>query len=154
SPTDSKDFRQLFDRCSSNHATTASSVLPIAMPKVDATGRLVGMFAASAPRKTPGQTRNPKISSEAIAIQVGGQTGVTFSWTDASERPSSAVAKYTIAMSKQRPTGGVLLRFIETKLWADRTVKVYVRYWREAIGKKKKARRFLPSAAPTIPTGG
>ncbi len=56
-------------------------------------GMSVNKFAASAPRKMPGQSRRPKISSEAIAIPVGGQTGVTFECSEASERPSSAAAK-------------------------------------------------------------
>src|SRR5690349_19996810 len=93
SPTELKEFLQRFDLFRRNQAANASSVFPVAMPNVKGIGRLVGKFAASAPRKTPGRTRGPKMSTAAIAIPVGGQTGVTFSWSDASESPSSAPAK-------------------------------------------------------------
>ena len=72
---------------------TASSVFPVAMLTAETTEMLVGKFAARAPINTPGQTRPPKISSAAIAIPVGGQTGVTFWCRVASESPSSAPAK-------------------------------------------------------------
>ena len=71
-------MRQRFDLRNRNHAMSASIVFPEAIPNAKGIGRLVGIFAASAPRKTPGRTRGPKISTEAIAIPVGGQTGVTF----------------------------------------------------------------------------
>src|SRR6185369_13446566 len=74
SPTDSNVLLQRFDRCSRNQARTASSVFPVAIPTAEATEILVGKLAASAPMKTPGQTRPPKIRSAAIAIPVGGQT--------------------------------------------------------------------------------
>ena len=72
------------------------------MPSAEAMGILVSRFALSAPIKTPGHTRGPKISNEAIAIPVGGQTGVTFSWSEASERPSSAPRVYAVVHKKQR----------------------------------------------------
>ena len=71
---------------------------------------LVNKLTASAPRKTPGQTRRPKIMSEAIAIPVGGQTGVTFVCSEASDSPSLAAAKYTMAIIR---LSTIRLRFIK-----------------------------------------
>ena len=50
-----------------------------------------------------GHKRRPKSSNEAIAIPVGGQTGETFVWTEASDRPSSAAAKYMTATAIVKP---------------------------------------------------
>src|SRR5215216_3181997 len=93
SRTELKELLQRFDLCRRYQASSASNVFPVAMPSVEAIGIWVGRFAASAPIKMPGHTRKPKINSEAIAIPVGGQTGVTFSCSEASESPSFAPAK-------------------------------------------------------------
>ncbi len=77
SATESSELRQRATRCSNRTAATASRVFPVAMPSAEATGMSVKKFAASAPRKTPGQTRMPNIKSADIAMPVGGQTGVT-----------------------------------------------------------------------------
>ena len=57
---------------------SASSVLPMVMPRVVNTGTSVVPLASSAPSATPGQNRYPQITSAPRAIPVGGQTAVTF----------------------------------------------------------------------------
>src|SRR5579864_6726096 len=56
-------------------------------------------LAASAATKTPGQTRGPHSSRAAIAMPVGGQTGVALGCRNARWRPAFAAMKYTAATS-------------------------------------------------------
>jgi hypothetical protein len=65
-------------------------VLPAAIPSDEAADPDVSKFATSAPPKTPGQSRSPPRRRLAIAIPVGGHTGVMLACTEARERASRA----------------------------------------------------------------
>jgi len=80
-------------RFTSEAPTTASSVLPAAMPSDVATDPAVVRLARKAPSSTAGEARSPRISSAASAIPAGGQTAVALAWTKARLSPSFAVRK-------------------------------------------------------------
>src|SRR6185436_17278925 len=78
---------------STRTATSVSRVFPNAIPKALKAGTGVKRLVSSAPRKIPGQTRYPSRSIAARAIPVGGQTGETFVWTEASDNPNLPATK-------------------------------------------------------------
>src|SRR5438309_7690867 len=78
--------RPLAYRMTRKEATTASRVLPVAMPIEDRTDPAVVRLTRKAPAKIGGQKRRPSATSVAIAIPVGGHTGVALGWTEARRR--------------------------------------------------------------------
>ena len=99
----SREGRNPITRLSRYAPTSASSVLPVAMPR-DVTGPVfVVRFTINAPSVMAGQMRYPSKSTALNAIPVGGQTTVTCSATNASLNPIFALATYTAAVSKPRP---------------------------------------------------
>lgn len=74
-------------------ASTASSVLPIAIPTVDGRSPEVVRLTAKAPTKIAGHSSGPINRSEAIARPVGGQTAVALALTNASVRPNLPATK-------------------------------------------------------------
>jgi hypothetical protein len=58
------------------------------MPREVRTVPKVVKFTMNAPQKMDGQNRRPRVSRVAIAIPVGGHTGVALGWTDARRRLS------------------------------------------------------------------
>ena len=89
----SKQRRPCANRRTSPLATTASSVLPMPIPIEVAIPPAVVTFTRNAPSSTPGQTRWPKIKSEAIAIPVGGHTAEALAFTNARLSPILPAAK-------------------------------------------------------------
>ncbi len=63
-------------RCTSHTPRSASSVLPVAMPRDEATDPAVVTFTRKAPRKIAGHNERPYSRSAASAIPVGGHTAV------------------------------------------------------------------------------
>ena len=68
-------------RSTRNAPTSASSVLPAAMPSDESTDPAVVRLTAKAPAKIAGQMPRPSSSTAASAMPVGGQTGVAFACT-------------------------------------------------------------------------
>jgi hypothetical protein len=66
-------------------------IAPIAVPAGDG----VMMFTMNAPMKMAGHKRTPQISSAAKAMPVGGHTGETLAFSDASESPNLPAQTYT-----------------------------------------------------------
>lgn len=89
-------------RTVSQAAATASIVLPAAMPIDDGTWPLVVTFTTNAPTRTAGQRRSPYRRSAAMAMPVGGQTGLTLALTDARSRPILPAATYTAIRARSR----------------------------------------------------
>ena len=84
---------------------TASRVFPTAIPNEVPIVPAVVMFTRKAPRRMAGQSSSPAISSAAIAIPVGAQTGLALGLTSASLSPSFPVTKYaaaTITVARNR----------------------------------------------------
>ncbi len=80
--------------------TTASSVLPAAIPSAVPSGSWEVMLATKAPMAMPSQVRRgPRSTVAASAIPVGGQTGLTCAAIDASDKPILAAATYTAAVA-------------------------------------------------------
>lgn len=71
-------------------AARASRVFPIAIVTARESAESVLRLVNRAPTKMPGHKRNPKISSAAMAIPVGGQTGLILSCSKASANPTLA----------------------------------------------------------------
>ncbi len=92
SRTRSSEGRKRATRRSAQAPSTASAVLPTAMPTATATGAPVHRFAANAPRATPGQTPYPRRRTAASAIPVAGQTSVAKPPTASSARPILATS--------------------------------------------------------------
>jgi hypothetical protein len=72
--------------------SSASSVLPAAMPIAASQGAPVQRFATSAPSATAGHDPDPRHTRAARAMPVGGHTSVAKPPTGSSARPSFAVA--------------------------------------------------------------
>jgi len=72
----------------SQQPTTASSVLPSAMPSEVATEPAVVTLTRNAPAATIGHARVPRTSSTARAMPVGGQTAVALVWMEAKSSPT------------------------------------------------------------------
>src|SRR5712664_2656110 len=73
-------------RITRKDAMTASKVLPVAMPIDVSTEPAVVRLTRRAPAKMDGQKRRPMATNVAIAIPVGGHTGVALGWTEARRR--------------------------------------------------------------------
>src|SRR5215510_11855682 len=82
-----KTSRPPAQRFTSQTPTTASSVLPAAMPSDEATDPAVVTFTRNAPRKIAGHAEYPYSSRAASAMPVGGHTAVALAWMNASDRP-------------------------------------------------------------------
>src|SRR5437660_1684053 len=78
--------RPLAYRITRKDAMTASKVLPVAMPIEVRIEPAVVRLTRKAPAKMNGQKRRPRATSVAIAIPVGGHTGVALGWTEARRR--------------------------------------------------------------------
>ena len=89
----SKALRPSAQRLMRRVATTASRVLPIAIPIDEGKSPEVVRLTAKAPMKIAGQTSSPIKRSAAIARPVGGQTAVALALTNASVRPSLPATK-------------------------------------------------------------
>jgi hypothetical protein len=74
-------------------AESASRVFPTAIPSEVATDPAVVTLTRKAPARTAGHTRAPKSSAAAIAIPVGGQTGLALAWTMPKRRPNFPATK-------------------------------------------------------------
>ena len=74
-------------------ATTASNVLPTAIPTEESTSPEVVRFTAKAPMKIPGHNAIPNRRRAAMARPVGGHTAVALAFTNASRRPSLPATK-------------------------------------------------------------
>ncbi len=71
-------------------AMTASSELPVAIVAATPPETPVDRLTRKAPAKMPGQARRPKYSSAAIAMPVGGHTGLVLACSNASDSPRRA----------------------------------------------------------------
>ena len=87
--------------------TTASSVLPMAMPREvkswpsrPALAISFVAFAVNDAAKMAGQTRTPRRRMAAKARPAAGQTGVALGWIDASNRPALASRKYAAPIAR------------------------------------------------------
>jgi hypothetical protein len=100
----SSESRKPGTRESAYAPTTASSVLPVAMPAAASEGAPVSMFATSAPIKIPGHMRRPARSTAASAIPVGGQTSDANPETASSRSPTRAATMYRAATVATCPT--------------------------------------------------
>src|SRR5260370_22530735 len=78
--------RPLAYRMTRKAAMTASKVLPVEMPIEVRTEPAVVRLTRKAPAKMNGQKRKPSATSVAIAMPVGGHTGVALGWTEARRR--------------------------------------------------------------------
>src|SRR6266852_5472645 len=72
----SKASRPFANRVTKCQASTASRVLPVAIPRDVTTEPAVVRLTTKAPTRIAGQKRDPRAKSAAIAMPVGGQTGV------------------------------------------------------------------------------
>src|SRR5439155_4434376 len=84
--------------------TSASSVLPAAIPSDDRTEPAVVTLTRKAPAKITGQMPRPSSSRAASAMPVGGQTGVALACTMAKARPSLAATTYTTPTPSVTPS--------------------------------------------------
>jgi len=73
--------------------SSASRVLPAAIPRDDAIDPAVVTFTRNAPREIAGHMWLPYRRSAASAIPVGGHTAVALACTKASESPSLPATK-------------------------------------------------------------
>ena len=80
-------------RSTSAAPTSASSVLPAAMPSDVSTVPAVLTLTKKAPAKTTGQMPRPSSSTATSAMPAGGHTAVAFAWTLANARPSLPATK-------------------------------------------------------------
>src|SRR6266851_2935007 len=90
----SNAWRPLAYRMTRKEAMTASKVLPVAMPIEVRTEPAVLRLTRKAPAKMDGQKRIPRATSVAIAIPVGGHTGVALGWTEARRRLNFPATMY------------------------------------------------------------
>ena len=86
------------NRCSSRAPTSASTVLPAAMPADAVSDPDVIALTRNAPTAMAGQMRGPNSSTAASATPVAGQTALAAEWTKASESPSRPETKYAAAV--------------------------------------------------------
>src|SRR5207245_1974362 len=84
--------------------TSASSVLPAAIPSDDRTEPAVVTLTRKAPTKITGQMPRPSSSMAASAMPVGGQTGVALACTMAKARPSLPATTYTTPTPSVTPS--------------------------------------------------
>ena len=89
-------------RLRSSAAATGASVLPAAISTALIGVGPIGRFTANAPTKMPSAIERPKMRTATRAIPVGGQMGVTWPWTRASERLARAASQYTTATTTRR----------------------------------------------------
>src|SRR2546428_8461057 len=82
----SNALRPLANRMTRKEAMTASKVLPVEMPIEVRTEPAVVRLTRKAPAKMDGQKRRQSATNVAIAITVGGHTGVALGWTEARRR--------------------------------------------------------------------
>src|SRR5437773_17916 len=90
----SKRCRPPAKRLTSQAPTSASSVLPTAMPTEVAIDPAVVMFTTKAPSSTAGHRRRPPTIRAPMARPVGGHTAEALACTDASDRPSLPASTY------------------------------------------------------------